>query len=299
MFTLSAFADEISPDPQQQIDVLTSCGIKHIEFRSILNTNVLALSDLQIQEFKSLLDKHGFKLSAIGSPIGKIRVDEPFAPHQEKFQRAIELCRVFGTPNIRIFSYYPAETGEFVGQVANLPVERQVGNLPHESRHDWQQWRGEVISRLSQHCELAEKAKVRLVHENEHRIYGDDPARVVDIMQTLRQRFGPAVIGAVYDPANYVFCGFDPWQGWEMTKQYTIHFHIKDWRAGEKHGSIPGEGEGQIPRVLADAVRMKFDGFATMEPHLLGGGPTGGQTGPELFPKAVAAFKKLLAEASR
>ena len=28
-----------------------------------------------------------------------------------------------------------------------------------------------------------------------------------------------------------------------------------------------------------------------MEPHLLGGGPTGGVTGPELFPKAVEAFQ--------
>ena len=56
MFTLSAFADEISPDPQMQIDVLRPCGIRHIEFRSILGTNVLSLSDLQIQEFKSLLD---------------------------------------------------------------------------------------------------------------------------------------------------------------------------------------------------------------------------------------------------
>jgi hypothetical protein len=31
-----------------------------------------------------------------------------------------------------------------------------------------------------------------------------------------------------------------------------------------------------------------------MEPHLLGGGPTGGVTGPELFPKAVAAFTAIL-----
>src|SRR5438132_5368071 len=107
MFTLSAFADEIDPDPQQQIDVLESCGVRHIEFRSILKTNVLALSDLQIQEFKSLLQKHGFRLSAIGSPIGKIKINEPFAPHLEKFKRAIELCKVFDTPNIRIFSYYP------------------------------------------------------------------------------------------------------------------------------------------------------------------------------------------------
>src|SRR5258708_8714170 len=106
MFRISAFADEISPDPQQQIDVLKQCDVRHIEFRSILKTNVLDLTDLQINEFKSLLDKHGFKLSAIGSPIGKVKIDEPFEPHLKRFQRAIELCQVFGNPNIRIFRYY-------------------------------------------------------------------------------------------------------------------------------------------------------------------------------------------------
>jgi hypothetical protein len=48
---------------------------------------------------------------------------------------------------------------------------------------------------------------------------------------------------------------------------------------------------------MAEAVAMKYDGFATLEPHLLGGGPTGGVTGPELFPKAVAAFKAILDKA--
>src|SRR5262245_48924160 len=106
MFTLSAFADEISPDPGKQLDVLESCGVRHVEFPSVLGTTLLALSDPQIADFKALLDRRGFGLSAIGSPIGKIRIDEPFAPHLEKFQRAIHLCKVFGTPNMRIFSYY-------------------------------------------------------------------------------------------------------------------------------------------------------------------------------------------------
>src|SRR5205807_3324282 len=88
MFTLSAFADEISPDPQEQIDVLARCGVKHIELRSILKTNVLDLTDLQVQELKALLGKHGFRLSAIGSPVGKIRIDQPFEPHLKRFERA-------------------------------------------------------------------------------------------------------------------------------------------------------------------------------------------------------------------
>src|SRR5262249_7934144 len=164
MFTLSAFADEISPDPQQQIDVLKSCGVRHIELRSILKTNVLDLTDLQVNELKSLLDKNGFKLSAIGSPVGKVAIDQPFEPHLKRFQRAVELCKVFGTPNIRIFSYYPPATGG-----------------------DWSQHRDEVMDRMTQKVRIAHKAGVRLVHENEHRIYGDSVERVADLMRTLKQ----------------------------------------------------------------------------------------------------------------
>jgi sugar phosphate isomerase/epimerase len=270
MFTLSAFADEISPDPQQQIDVLTACGVRHIELRSINKTNVLDLTDLQVKELKSLLDKHGFRLSAIGSPIGKIKINEPFEPHLKRFERAVELCKVFGTPNIRIFSYYLPE-GE-----------------------DWAKWRPTVLERMWAKLKLAEKAQVRLLHENEHRIYGDEPERVRDLLETVRAQFSERNFGAAYDPANYVFCGYDPWQGWQLTKPWTVHFHIKDWARGETHGRVAGEGHGRIPEVMAEAVAQGYDGFATLEPHLLGGGPTGGVTGPELFPKAVASYKKVL-----
>jgi sugar phosphate isomerase/epimerase len=270
MFHLSAFADEIDPDPQKQIDVLKQCDIRHIELRSILKTNVLDLTDLQVTELKSLLDREGFSLSAIGSPIGKIGIDQPFAPHLARFRRALDLCKVFGTPNVRIFSYYLTEGG------------------------DWDDWRREVLDRMWEKLKLAEKAQVRLLHENEHRIYGDSPERVKDLMETvLEQLSGPWLV-AVYDPANYVFCGYDPWEGWQQTKQWTGHFHIKDWVAGENRGRVAGEGQGRIPEVMADAVKRNYDGFATLEPHLLGGGPTGGVTGPELFPKAAAAFKKIL-----
>jgi sugar phosphate isomerase/epimerase len=270
MFRLSAFADEIGPDPQVQVDVLKECGVRHIELRSILKTNVLDLTDLQVTELKALLDKNGFSLSAIGSPIGKVKIDEPFEPHVKRFQRAIELCKVFGTPNIRIFSYYLPEGGQ------------------------WGAWRGAVLDRMLQKARLAEKAGVRLVHENEHRIYGDSPERVADLMATVRAQVDGRSFGAVYDPANYVFCGYDPWDGWQKTKRWTVHFHIKDWAKGEQHGRVAGEGEGRIPEVIAEAVATGYDGFATLEPHLLGGGPTGGVTGPELFPGAVAAFKVIL-----
>src|SRR6266700_3020015 len=101
MFRLSAFADEISPDPQEQVDLLERCGVRHIELRSVQKTNVLDLTDLQVAELKSLFDRRGFHLSAIGSPVGKTKIDQPFEATRKRLDRAIVLCKVFGTPNVR------------------------------------------------------------------------------------------------------------------------------------------------------------------------------------------------------
>lgn len=275
MFVLSAFADEISPDPAEQLAVLKTCRVRFVEFRSIHKTNVLKLSDAQIGEFKRMLDGEGFGLSAIGSPVGKVAIDLPFEPHLDLFKRAMDLCGVFNCPRIRVFSYYPPANTPFTG--------------------DWSPHRDEVIRRMSVKAELAATAGVTLFHENEHNIYGDQPERVVDIMKSVNS---PA-LRCAYDAANWVFCGYDPVHGWELTKEYTTHLHIKDWKKpkgdeGHGHGVIAGTGDGHMSHSIADAVKRGYQGYATMEPHLRGGGPTGGVTGPDLFPYAVEAFRGIL-----
>ncbi|MBN9117721.1 MAG: sugar phosphate isomerase/epimerase [Planctomycetes bacterium] len=277
MFTLSAFADEISHDPREQIAVLKASRVRFIEFRSIYKTNVLALSEEQIKEFKKLIDGEGIGLSAIGSPIGKYPIDQPFEPHYDKFKRAIELCGVFGTKGVRVFSFYPP------------------GNDPKFDPANWPNYRDEVLIRLAAMAELAAKSGVVLFHENEHRIYGDSPDRVADILKSVNS---PA-LRAAYDAANYAYGNFDPVEGWEKTKAYTAHFHIKDWKtgghaAGHDYGVIAGTGDGQIAHSIKGAVAMGYKGYAVMEPHLRGGGPTGGITGPDLFPYAVEAFRNIL-----
>jgi sugar phosphate isomerase/epimerase len=277
MFVLSAFADEISHDPHEQVAVLKASRVRFIEFRSIYKTNVLALSDDQIRELKKLLDGEGIGLSAIGSPIGKVAIDAPFEPHLDKFKRAVELCGVFGTRGIRIFSYYPP------------------GNDPNFDTKNWPAHRDEVIRRMRAKADIAAKSGVALFHENEHRIYGDSPDRVADILSTVNS---PA-LRAAYDAANYTYGNFDPVEGWEKTKAWTSHFHIKDWKkgghaAGHEYGVIAGTGDGHIEHSIRGAVAMGYNGYAVMEPHLRGGGPTGGITGPDLFPYAVEAFRTIL-----
>jgi sugar phosphate isomerase/epimerase len=182
-FTISAFADEISPDPLEQVTVLESCGVRHIELRSIHKTNVLDLSDEQIASFKSLLKSRGMALSAIGSPIGKISTDDPFEPHLKRFERAIHLCEFFETKNIRIFSFYP-------------PASERMNT-----------WRDESFRRMEQLVSKANKAGLVLFHENEHRIYGETPERVEELLANFQgETFAPA-----YDAANFVFGGHCPW----------------------------------------------------------------------------------------
>ena len=277
MFLLSAFADEISPDPREQVAVLKACRVRFIEFRSIHKTNVLALSDEQIREFKKLLDGEGFGLSAIGSPVGKVAIDADFEQHLDKLKRAIELCGVFGTRGVRVFSFYPP------------------GNDPNFDPANWPAHRDEVVRRMRAMADLAAKGNVVLYHENEHRIFGDSPDRVRDILAGVNS---PA-LRAAYDAANYTYGNFDPVEGWEKTKEFTAHFHIKDWKkgghaAGHDYGVLPGTGDGNVAYSIKGAVAMGYEGFAVMEPHLRGGGPTGGVTGPDLFPVAVEAFRKIL-----
>ncbi len=268
-FIVSAFGDEISPDPRVQLQVLAQCGIKHLELRSIHGTNVLDLSEDQRSDLKRLLHDQGFQLSAIGSPIGKVNIDDPWPAHWQRFQRALDVARYFSTPRVRIFSFYPPQAGT-----------------------SWTSYRTQIIERLQQMTEAAAQANVVLMHENEHRIYGESPANVLDLLRTINHPH----FRAVYDAANYVLGGYDPWDAWLMTKPWTVHFHIKDWNRGEPHGVPAGHGQGRILEVLRDAAQSGYQGYTTLEPHLQGGGPTGGFTGIDLFPSAAQALRGILAQ---
>src|SRR5438270_7158810 len=106
---LSAFADEISADLDEQISVLLSAGIRHLDLRGVWDTNVLDLTDEQVSQVKKTLDARGIRVAAIGSPIGKVPIDSPFDEHLRRFDRAVALAHAFETPYVRLFSFYPPE----------------------------------------------------------------------------------------------------------------------------------------------------------------------------------------------
>jgi sugar phosphate isomerase/epimerase len=266
MIRLSAFADEISQNPVEQIEVLSQHGIRHIEFRAIHGTNVLDLGDAQHEEFRTLLQSRGFGLSALGSPVGKIKVTDPFAPHLERFDRALDLADFYQTPRIRVFSFY-------------IPA----GDDP--AKH-----RDEVMRRMAEIARRAADRGVTLLLENEKAIYGDTAARVLDLLETVDS---PSLSHA-FDPANYLEIGQPVDEAWTMLRSRVTHFHVKDYDL-KTHKNVPaGMGDGQIPRLIADAVAHGYDGFCVLEPHLVIAEQSYGFTGPERFGDAALALKGAL-----
>jgi len=270
MFVISGFGDEISPDLVEQMDCMEALGIKHIEVRGVWGKGVLDLSDEQLARVKSEMSARGFGVSAIGSPIGKIKITDDFAEHMARFRRAIHCAKALGTDNIRIFSYFMPE-----------------GDDPAVHRD-------EVMRRMRAKVELAEGEGVVCLHENERNIYGDVPQRCRDILETVDS---PNLL-SIFDPANYVHCGVTPYDdGWELLEKWTVYMHVKDSKL-DKTVTAAGEGDGQVAKVLR-ALRPRAERttvFLSLEPHLAHAGRMNGFSGAELFGKAARGLTNVLGQ---
>jgi len=276
MIRLSAFADEISADLNEQIEVIRSEHIHFIDLRGVWGTNVLDLTDQQVTEIKQRLDAQDIGVSAIASPIGKIPVDASFEDHLQRFRRAIELAQFFQTPFIRIFSFYP-------------PISDGNANAGHESA-DPATWRNEVISRLRELTRLARNANLILLHENEKDIYGDTITRCTDLLQNISDGH----FQAIFDPANFIQCKQSPYpDAYQQLRPWLRYMHVKDALAD---GTVVPAGEGvtQWLEILQQLQLDGYDGFFSLEPHLALAGQFQGFSGPELFRKASQSFQQLL-----
>jgi sugar phosphate isomerase/epimerase len=267
MWTLSGFADEISPDLDEQCAVLDRLDIRHLEFRGAWGVNVLDLDDAQLATVVARLDRSGLMVSSIGSPIGKIGILDDFDAHLRRFDRALHVAHALRAPYIRIFSFF-------------MPPGADPG--PH---------RDEVLRRLAVIADRAKGQDVVLLHENEKAIYGDTPARCQDIVESV----GSPILRATWDAANFVQCGVRPYtDGYAMLRPYLAYIQIKDARLADGSVVPAGLGDGEMVATLRALRDDGFDGYFSLEPHLAAAGPMGGFSGAELFGVAHAAFIRLL-----
>lgn len=238
-FILSAFSDEADPMLDPAMDILEPWKVRHIELRGADGRNVTQLTVPEAKEIRSRLESRGFAVSAVGSPIGKIAIDDPMDPHLELFRHTIELAHALGTKNIRLFSFF-------------MPAGSAEAN------------RAETHRRFEAMVRAAEGTGILMLHENEKDIYGDVAVRCRDLLDT----FDVPHLRATFDPANFVQCGQKIDEAWALLKHKVAYVHIKDALFADGSVVPAGEGDGQVAWLLAQLAKSDYKGFLSLEPHL-------------------------------
>ena len=158
------------------------------------------------------LAEHGLAVSSIGSPIGKIYIDEDFGPHLERMRHAADVAHQLSAPYIRhLLVLHPAR--------ATTPTDH----------------RDEVLSRMRALADVAEDAGVVLLHENEKDIYGDIPQPLPRHRRVGRTRRTCGSPGTRPTSSRWA-CARSP-RGTPMLRPHLEYMQIKDALRGRRRRS--------------------------------------------------------------
>ena len=229
-------AGEADSSIDGQIKAMIRNNLNGLEIRGVDGQNVSDISVEKAKEVKTKLDDAGLITWSIGSPIGKININDDFSAHKDKFKHTSEIAKILNSDNMRIFSFYMPE---------NEKAEK---------------YRNQVIEYLSEMCEIAKPYNINLCHENEKGIYGDIEDRCLEIFKAVPELKG------IFDPANFVQCDVDTLKAWELLKEHIYYMHIKD---SLSNGMVvpAGEGDGNVTEIVRQYINRGGKYF-TIEPHL-------------------------------
>ena len=143
-FNLHAFADEAGQDLNEQIAALRDNGYEGMEIRNVEGQNVSALTLERAKEIDKRMKDAGLCVWSIGSPIGKISLEDDFEKHMDLYKHTLEVSAVFEARAFRLFSFY----------------------MPKDET-DFSKYKNEVIERMGRFAEEAKQYDIKICHENE------------------------------------------------------------------------------------------------------------------------------------
>lgn len=244
-YKISGFSDEIDASLGRQLKTVSDLGMRYICLRA---ADSIGIADYTLQAFCDTvlprLNAANIQISCLGSPIGKISITDDAAYEKQcaQLETLCKICKAADCQYIRIFSFW----------------------MPHGK--DPALFRQTVIDKLRGFARIAEKYHVTLLHENEKDIYGDTGIRCKDLLDSIAS---PA-LKAAFDFANFVQCGEDTCDCWELLKKEVHDIHVKDAVYGKGENVLCGAGDGEIAEILKKAFSQdSFTGFLTLEPHLV------------------------------
>ena len=176
---------------------------------------------------------------------------------------------ILGTQNVRVFSFYP-------------PTD------------DFDQYVDDATDRLAALTEKASSQGYQLLLENEKGIVTDTPERCHAVLSAIDS---PA-LRFIWDPANFVQVGVANLteKYWDLLNGYISLVHIKDALLADGSVKPAGQGDGQVPELLAKLKARGYNGVLALEPHLAIAGHSGGFSGVDGMTLAVKSLRQVMAD---
>jgi sugar phosphate isomerase/epimerase len=245
--TLSGLADEAADDLAGQLAMHRELGWGAIELRLIGGKQTSwQISDDQFARAADAIAAAGLRVTAFASALGNWSrpITGDFQIDVNELRAAIPRMQRVGAKFIRGMSWVGA------GLEANA-------------------WRDEAVRRYRELGAIAADGGVVVVHENCEGWGGLSPARAVE----FHQRVNHPGVGVLFDIGNTVAYGLNAWDFYTAVKPFIQHVHVKDAKRNPDGGkssvfTMPGEGDAEVRRILADLLRSGYRGAIAIEPHV-------------------------------
>ena len=260
----TGFADEAGDSIEVQIKATQELGWSFIESRSVDGTNLTDISDRKFDQVCEALAAADVGINCLGSAIANWsrdpRSEGDFQYSVGALRRAIPRMQRLGATMIRGMSFAVVQDEEPDSPELEAIIFRKVEHL----------------------VRMCEEAGVLYLHENCMNYGGMSHEHTLRLLDNVRS----PNLRLVFDTGNPVFTyrrvGSPPyrkqssWEFYSNVREWIHYVHIKDGRyIGETGGlfpevefTFPGEGDGDVARIVRDLLQTGYDGGLSIEPHL-------------------------------
>ena len=255
---LTGIGDEAAATLAGQIRATKELGWQSLEARNVRiggfpAANLHDVTEAAFQQAVDALEAAQISVCCFGSAIanwGK-KIDEPFEASLAEARRAIPRMQRLGTKLVRIMSFAVREGTE-------------------------DQMEAERFRRLRELTGMFLDAGLQPVHENCMNYGGMGWPFALKLLEAV-----PGLMW-VFDTGNPLFNADrskpqpwpkqDPWEFYLHVKPFIRHVHIKDvvWDQGKGAPvyTFPGEGQGQVRKILKDLLASGYEAGISIEPHM-------------------------------
>ena len=254
---LGGFADEAADKIEGQVEALKELGWSNIELRAVDKKQLADLTESEFDHTLECLEENNIKVFSLGSNIANWgqSILSPFEDTKTLLEKTLKRAVRLKAEYIRIMSY----------SILTDSNKRVLAN----------QMETERFKRMNYIVSSCLDAGIVPVHENCFTYGGlsyEHTLRLLDNVKGLRLVFDTGNPPIDIDVrSGYPYSYQNSYEFYQNVKEFISHVHIKDSYVTEdkaEHYTYPGEGKGDVLRIVEDLEKSGYKGYYSMEPHM-------------------------------